>query len=279
MDTARAKTILFRTLHWIIMGTFSIVMLIPFSWMLSTSLRPANESFTLPPAIIPTSFNPENYKMVIFGLGIGKYIGNSLIVTLSSMAIMLLFTSMAAYAFSRIPFKGRNVLFPIMLAGLMIPGQSIAIPVFLIIRELKLIDSLWSLILTLVYYPLGLFMLRQVMMSIPESYDEAAYCDGAGHVTIFARIIMPMCKSTLMVVIVMHFVRAWNDFFNPLIFINSNYKMTMPLGIRMLNTTNGSSNMPMMLAAIMISLVVPLLVYVFGQKYLTRGAMLSGLKS
>ncbi len=279
MSRVRANTILIRSLHWFVMGVFSLAMLIPFSWMLATSMRKANDSFTLPPAIFPTRWNFDNYQSVLSGLKIGTYMANSLIVTLASMAIMLLLTSMAAYAFARIKFKGREVLFPILLAGLMIPGQSIAIPVFLIIRGMKLIDNLASLILTLVYYPLGLFMLRQVMMSIPQSYDEAAYCDGAGHFTIFSRIILPMSKSTLMVVMVMHFIRAWNDFFNPLILINSNGKMTLPLGIRMLNTTNGRSNMPLMTAAILLSLLVPLLVYIFGQKYLTQGTMLSGLKN
>ena len=96
------------------------------------------------------------------------------------------------------------MLFPVLLAGLMIPSQSISIPVFLIIRQMKLIDNLFSLILTLVYYPLGLFMLRQAMMSIPKSYDEAAYCDGAGHIAIYARIILPMTKSTIMMMVVMH---------------------------------------------------------------------------
>lgn len=279
MSWARVKSYLWRGLHYLIMLTVSIVMLIPFSWMFATSMRKANASFTLPPAILPTVWNFENYAMVFKSLKISTYIGNSIIVTLVSTVIMLVVTSMAAYAFSRIQFKGRDALFPVVLAGLMIPGQSISIPVFLIIRSMKLIDSLWSLILTLVYYPLGLFMLRQAMKSIPQSYDEAAYCDGAGHFTIYTRVILPMCKSTLMVVVVMHFVRAWNDFFNPLIMINSNSKMTMPLGIRMLNTTNGKSNMPVMTAAIMISLIVPLLVYIFGQKYLTRGSVLSGLKS
>ena len=279
MSRARVKSLLWHGLHYLIMLTISLVMLVPFSWMFATSMRKANASFTLPPAILPTEWNFANYEMVFRSLKISVYIGNSVFVTLASTVIMLLVTSMAAYAFSRIQFKGRDALFPIVLAGLMIPGQSISIPVFLIIRSIKLIDSLWSLILTLVYYPLGLFMLRQAMKSIPQSYDEAAYCDGAGHFTIYTRIIMPMCKSTLMVVVVMHFVRAWNDFFNPLIMINSNNKMTMPLGIRMLNTTNGKSNMPVMTAAIIISLLVPLLVYIFGQKYLTRGSVLSGLKS
>lgn len=275
----KIKKLLTKFAHYSIMGMFSALMFIPFSWMFATSMRKANSSFTLPPALFPTEWNFENYSLVISGLKIGVYALNSLFVTIVSMLIMLLFTSMASYAFARIRFKGANALFPILLVGLMIPSQSISIPVFLIIRKLTLIDNLWSLIITMVYYPLGLFMLRQVMMSIPRSYDEAAYCDGAGHLTIFFRITLPMSKSTLMVVVVMHFIRAWNDFFNPLIFINSNSKMTLPLGIRMLNTTNGKSNMPLMLAAVLLSLVVPIIVYIFGQKYLTRGTMMSGLKN
>ena len=279
MNHAKLKKIVFRYLHYLLMGTISVIMVLPFSWTLATSMRKANNSFTLPPAIFPTIWDGENYRRVFEELKICKYMANSLIVTLGSLVIMVLFTSMAAYAFSRIEFKGRNVLFPVLLAGLMIPSQSIAIPVFLIIRQMNLIDNLFSLILTLVYYPLGLFMLRQAMMSIPKSYDEAAYCDGAGHIAIYARIILPMTKSTIMMMVVMHFIRAWNDFFNPLLFINSNAKMTVPLGIRMLNTSNGKSNMPLMLAAVMVSLIVPLLVYIFGQKYLTQGTMLTGLKS
>ena len=279
MNHAKLKKIVFRYLHYLLMGTISVIMVLPFSWTLATSMRKANNSFTLPPAIFPTIWDGENYRKVFEELKICKYMANSLIVTLGSLVIMVLVTSMAAYAFSRIEFKGRNVLFPVLLAGLMIPSQSIAIPVFLIIRQMNLIDNLFSLILTLVYYPLGLFMLRQAMMSIPKSYDEAAYCDGAGHIAIYARIILPMTKSTIMMMVVMHFIRAWNDFFNPLLFINSNAKMTVPLGIRMLNTSNGKSNMPLMLAAVMVSLIVPLLVYIFGQKYLTQGTMLTGLKS
>ena len=279
MNHAKLKKIVFRYLHYLLMGTISVIMVLPFSWTLATSMRKANNSFTLPPAIFPTIWDGENYRRVFEELKICKYMANSLIVTLGSLVIMVLVTSMAAYAFSRIEFKGRNVLFPVLLAGLMIPSQSIAIPVFLIIRQMNLIDNLFSLIFTLVYYPLGLFMLRQAMLSIPKSYDEAAYCDGAGHIAIYARIILPMTKSTIMMMVVMHFIRAWNDFFNPLLFINSNAKMTVPLGIRMLNTSNGKSNMPLMLAAVMVSLIVPLLVYIFGQKYLTQGTMLTGLKS
>ena len=278
MNHAKLKKIVFRYLHYLLMGAISVIMVLPFSWTLATSMRKANNSFTLPPAIFPTIWDGENYRRVFEELKICKYMANSLIVTLGSLVIMVLVTSMAAYAFSRIEFKGRNVLFPVLLAGLMIPSQSIAIPVFLIIRQMNLIDNLFSLILSLVYYPLGLFMLRQAMMSIPKSYDEAAYCDGAGHIAIYARIILPMTKSTIMMMVVMHFIRAWNDFFNPLLFINSNAKMTVPLGIRMLNTSNGKSNMPLMLAAVMVSLIVPLLVYIFGQKYLTQGVVTSGLK-
>ena len=116
-------------------------------------------------------------------------------------------------------------------------------------------------------------------MTIPKSYDEAAYCDGASKAVIFIRIILPMSKSVLMVTFVMHFIKVWNDFFSSMIFINSNEKMTLPLGIRMFNVSNGGSNMPLITAAVVLSLIPPVLFYIFGQKYLVQGTMMSGLKS
>ena len=120
MNHAKLKKIVFRCLHCLLMGTISVIMVLPFSWMLATSMRKASNSFTLPPAIFPTIWNGENYRRVFEELKICNYMVNSLIVTLGSLVIMVLFTSMAAYAFSRIEFKGRNVLFPVLLAGLMI---------------------------------------------------------------------------------------------------------------------------------------------------------------
>lgn len=275
----KIKKVFFRVIHYAIMVMITVLMLMPIGWMLGTSMRQSKESFVLPPSFWPTQFNLDNFKQVFHAIPILKFAWNSLFITFLAAAFMVLFTSMAAYAFARINFKGKNILFIFMLAGLMIPVQSIIVPVFLIIRKLNLIDTKWALIVTSIYYPLGLLMLRQFMMTIPKSYDEAAVCDGAGKLTIFFRVILPMSKSTIMVTFVMHFVSVWNNFFSAMIFLNSTAKMTLPLGITVLNTTDGNSNMPLMTSAVLLTLIPPMIIYIFGQKYLMQGNMISGVKS
>lgn len=275
----KIKKVFFNIIHYAIMVMITVLMLMPIGWMLGTSMRQSKESFVLPPSFWPTQFNLDNFKQVFHAIPILKFAWNSLFITFLAAAFMVLFTSMAAYAFARINFKGKNILFIFMLAGLMIPVQSIIVPVFLIIRKLNLIDTKWALIVTSIYYPLGLLMLRQFMMTIPKSYDEAAVCDGAGKLTIFFRVILPMSKSTIMVAFVMHFVSVWNNFFSAMIFLNSTAKMTLPLGITVLNTTDGNSNMPLMTSAVLLTLIPPMIIYIFGQKYLMQGNMISGVKS
>ena len=275
----KIKKVFFRVIHYAIMVMITVLMLMPIGWMLGTSMRQSKESFVLPPSFWPTQFNLDNFKQVFHAIPILKFAWNSLFITFLAAAFMVLFTSMSAYAFARINFKGKNILFIFMLAGLMIPVQSIIVPVFLIIRKLNLIDTKWALIVTSIYYPLGLLMLRQFMMTIPKSYDEAAVCDGAGKLTIFFRVILPMSKSTIMVAFVMHFVSVWNNFFSAMIFLNSTAKMTLPLGITVLNTTDGNSNMPLMTSAVLLTLIPPMIIYIFGQKYLMQGNMISGVKS
>lgn len=275
----KIKKVFFRVIHYAIMVMITVLMLMPIGWMLGTSMRQSKESFVLPPSFWPTQFNLDNFKQVFHAIPILKFAWSSLFITFLAAAFMVLFTSMAAYAFARINFKGKNILFIFMLAGLMIPVQSIIVPVFLIIRKLNLIDTKWALIVTSIYYPLGLLMLRQFMMTIPKSYDEAAVCDGAGKLTIFFRVILPMSKSTIMVAFVMHFVSVWNNFFSAMIFLNSTAKMTLPLGITVLNTTDGNSNMPLMTSAVLLTLIPPMIIYIFGQKYLMQGNMISGVKS
>ena len=275
----KIKKVFFRVIHYAIMVMITVLMLMPIGWMLGTSMRQSKESFVLPPSFWPTQFSLDNFKQVFHAIPILKFAWNSLFITFLAAAFMVLFTSMAAYAFARINFKGKNILFIFMLAGLMIPVQSIIVPVFLIIRKLNLIDTKWALIVTSIYYPLGLLMLRQFMMTFPKSYDEAAVCDGAGKLTIFFRVILPMSKSTIIVAFVMHFVSVWNNFFSAMIFLNSTAKMTLPLGITVLNTTDGNSNMPLMTSAVLLTLIPPMIIYIFGQKYLMQGNMISGVKS
>lgn len=268
-----------KTLFVLVALAVTAIMLMPFGWIIGTSMRQPQDSFRLPPTFFPTKIDLTNYRSVFTAFPFFSYTGNSLFVTVMATSLMIAVTSMAAFAFARVDFRFKGPLYVLLISGMMIPAQSIIVPTFLIIRQMRLIDTLGSLIVTNIYYPVGLLLLRQSMMIIPKSYDEAAYCDGAGKVTIFLRVILPMSKGSLMVAFSMFFVSVWNDFFKPLIFINSMEKMTLPLGITMLNSTNGNANLTIITAGIVLSLIPPFLIFLIGQKYLMRGVMTSGLKS
>lgn len=268
-----------RIIFRIVMFMLSILMLLPFLWIISTSLRLPKDSFTLPPSFLPTSFHFENYSRVFSELPFFLFITNSMKVTFFTIFFQIIFSTMAAYAFSRIDFKGKTVLFLLILTGLMIPGQATIVPRFLIMRELNLMDNQLALILPGLIDPLSIFILRQFMITIPKSYDEAAFIDGASRARIYATIILPMTKPVIIVVIVMRLLVVWNDFFNPLIYISTFEKMTLPLGLTILQGYMGSGSISVILAGVTLSLIPPILMYMFGQKYLLQGVSLTGLKS
>lgn len=268
-----------RALYLLIMLAFAALMLMPIVWMFSTSLRLPKDSFKLPPAFFPDNWQWSNYAEAWNSVPYGKFILNSIVTSLVSVVIVVVITSMASYAFARLNFPLKNIIFLAFLSGIMIPTQSTLIPRFAIISGLNLTNTLWSLILPALIYPMGIFLTRQFMMTIPKSYDEAAYIDGAGHWAIFVKIIVPMSLPALSVVVVLHFLQTWNDFMNPLIFIYRPESMTLPIGLNLLKGYMGTGSPAVVLAGVMMSMVIPLLIYIFGQKYLLRGANLGGLKS
>jgi multiple sugar transport system permease protein len=250
----------------------------PFLWIISTSLRLPMESFHLPPSLLPTSFNTQNYKEVFHAVPFFRFFLNSLQIAAAATLGQALISSMAAYAFARIRFPGRGPLFLLVLSGLMISNQVIAIPQFILMAKLRMMDSYWTLVILWLVNPLGIFITRQSMMSIPDSYEEAAFIDGANRWWVFARVIVPMSLPSIAVSSVTWFVAVWNDFFRPLIFLNTWTKMTLPLGMTVLNSTYARSNLSAILAGVTLSLVPALLLYIFGQRYLVEGLTVGGVK-
>lgn len=265
-------------LHILLMA-LCIVMLLPFCWIVSTSLRLPKESFNLPPSFFPTSFHYQNYIEVFQKFPFGQFIFNSIKVSSAVVILNMVVTTMAAYAFSRINFKGRNTVFLIFIAGLMIPSQATMIPVYIIMSKLKLVGTLWSLILPAVISPLSIFLVRQHMLTIPHSYDEAAYIDGASRFRIYAQVIVPMSVPVIIMTTLLCFLSSWNNFMGPLIYLTKWESMTLPVGLRVLSGYMSTGSISVILAGITISLVVPTVMYIFGQKYILKGVSLSGLKS
>jgi len=254
-------------------------MMLPILWVLATSLRMPADTFKLPPSFIPSSpFMWSNYTQVFTAFPFFKFIWNSFVIAGCAVAGQVLSSAMAAYALSRIEFKGKNLVFLLILAGLMVPAQVTIIPLFILMSKLHLVDTRLSLILSNLVYPLGVFLLRQFMLTIPPDYDEAAYLDGAGRFTVFRTIILPMVKSAIVVVVVSHFLVVWNDFFKPLIFITSYEKMTLPLGLYTLKGYMGNGSITVILAGVVVSIIPPTIIFVFGQRYLVEGARIGGIK-
>ena len=204
---------------------------------------------------------------------------NSILVAVTTVILNLLVTTMAGYAFARIPFKGRNTVFMILLAGMMIPAQATMIPVYVVMSKLGLVGSLWAIILPATINPLSIFFVRQFMMTIPGSYEEAAYIDGAGRVQIYLKIILPMSKSVIVMTSLLNFMASWNNFMGPLIYLSDWDQMTLPIGLRVLQGYMGTGSIGVILAGVAISIIIPTFLYLAGQKYFMQGMTLSGLKS
>lgn len=262
----------------LILSLFAGYIAFPFLWMLATSLRSPLMSFRLPPSIIPTTFDLANYRQIFIRVDFFAFIKNSIFVSVMITASQTIVCSMAAYAFSRFNFPGKNLVFIMFLIAMMIPVQVTSIPRFIFISRLRLINSFAALIVPQMFSTLSIFLIRQHMMTIPKSYDEAAYIDGAGKIWTFARVIVPMAKPSIFVVAVMTFITSWNDFFNPLLYINKVAKMTLPLGMQAMTGMFGQGNSAAVIAGVMLSLIPPLIFFIFGQRWLIEGINMGGLK-
>lgn len=256
-----------------------ILILAPFAWVFSTSLRASSESFTLPPSFYPTSFIYQNYLDVFATFPFAQCLFNSLKIAIIVVGANIVICTMAGYAFARINFTGKNIMFLIILAGMMIPTTAKLIPTYLVMSKLDLIGTHWCLILPAMISPLNIFFVRQFMMTIPDSYEEAAYIDGASRVNIWWNIFIPMSKSVIIMIGLLTFLASWNDFINPLIYLRKQEVMTLPIGLKTLSAASNTGSVSVVLAGVVMSLIVPTVLYIVGQKHIIQGSVMTGLKS
>lgn len=255
----------------------SITMLIPFFWMISTSLMGELEVYSYPPKFIPDKIMWNNYIDAFKILPFDRYFINSIIVTLLSVVGQLVTCSMAAFAFSRMNFKGRNLIFGIYISTMMIPAIVTLIPSFLIINTFGWMNSYWALITPLLTSVWGIFLLRQFFQTIPKDYEDAARIDGAGDFIIYSKIILPISKPALATLAVFSFMGTWKDFLWPLIVTNSNEMRTVEVGIAMYHSLH-STNWPYQMAAAVVVMMPIIIIFFFMQKYFIKGISLSGVK-
>lgn len=198
--------------------------------------------------------------------------------TLAVVVGQLFTASLAGYAFARLEFPGRNLLFWLIMATMMIPLQATIIPVFVIISRMGLANTLWSLIIPALPTAFGTFLMRQYFLGVPKDFEEAAVIDGANQFSVFARVYLPLVTPALAVLAMLVFNGMWNDFFRPLIFINDPLLFTIPLGLNDLKGYMATGSISVVLAGVTMSLIPVVIVYIFGQRYLIEGIMMGGVK-
>ncbi|MDR1374816.1 MAG: carbohydrate ABC transporter permease [Treponema sp.] len=263
----------------IFLGFVCLISLLPFCWNISTSLRLPSDSFKMPPDFLPTAFHYENYITVFTTFPFLRFITNSLFVSAMVVIFVIIITTTSAYSFARINFRGKHLIFMVFMAGLMIPYSATMISVYIIMSRLRLVGNLWALILPAAISPLHIFLVRQFMMTIPMSYEEAAEIDGCSRFGIYLRIMVPMSKPVIMLAALQVFIGSWNNFIGPLIYLSDWDRMTLPIGLRILQGYMGAGNVSEILAGVTVSLAMPVIFYLFGQRYLIEGIALTGIKS
>lgn len=254
------------------------IMALPFVWMVLSSLKDLSQVFVVPPKWIPDPIIWSNYKDSLTALPFGRAYFNSFYINMIVVISQLVTCSMAAYAFAKITFPFREPLFILFLATMMVPGQVTIIPLYLIMKNIGWLDTHLAIIVpSALLNAFGVFLLRQFFRGIPKEMEEAAIVDGANRWTIYARIMLPLIKPALSALGIFTFLGMWNNFFNPLIFLSSTDKFTVPM---MLNLYRGmySTDWTLMMAGASIALIPVLIVYIIGQKYIIEGVTLSGIK-
>lgn len=273
------KIKLMNIIFTILFLCIGFMMLTPLLWMISSSAKVEIDVFKFPIEWIPRKLNlVENYKAVWFGeYNFFKYYYNSIKIALLSTFFQVLFSALGAYGFTKVKFKGRDTLFLIYLATMMIPDQVTIVSKFLILQGLGLYNSHLGLIMMLSFSVYGVFLMRQNMLMIPESLSESAKIDGAGHFRIFFQIILPLLKPSIATLAILKFVWTWNDYQTPLVFLNSENLYTIQLGMQQFASQSGVYYSLTMAAAV--SAILPLLiVFMIGQRYIIDGIASGAVK-
>lgn len=255
----------------------AVIVMIPFFWMVSTSLKSKGALMQIPVQWIPEKPTTEAYSKVFTKFPFLKAIFNSFFITSCYTVITILSSAMAAFAFTKIKFPGAGFLLKLYLASMMIPTQVTLIPLFVIMNKLGLINTYPSVILPSLFKAFGIFMLVQQMRTIPNDFMEAARIDGAGLFRIFRVVILPLCKSAVATLAITTFMECWNDYLWPLLMLTEKSKMTLTLA---LNSLNGqySTEYNVLMAGSLISMIPIIIVYITAQKNLKEGMMAGGIK-
>ena len=273
----RFKIGLNKTITYIFLIALAVLMLLPFVWMLSASLKMDKDVFRFPIQWIPEVPQWGNYAKIWIQIPFLTFFANTAKLTVIITFLQVVTSSFAGYAFAKLEFKGRDVLFLAYIASIAIPWQSYMIPQFIMMRRLELVDTHMSLILLQAFTAFGVFLMRQFFISIPNDIIDAARIDGLNEYGIYFRIMLPLSKPALATLTIFTAVFVWNDFMGPLIYFNSQSVKTIQLGLRMF-VQQYSANYSLIMAASLVSLIPMVLLFLAFQRFFVEGIASTGIK-
>ena len=276
--SAKKSAIVTKVIVYVLLILIAALMLIPFIWMLSASIKSDREVFQMNPfVLIPSSPKWSNYSEIWTKIPFAKFVENTIFLTIVVTILQLLTSSFAAYAFAKLDFKYKNVLFLGYLSTIAMPWQVYMVPQFIMMRKMGLNDKLLAMICLQAFSAFGVFLMKQFYEGIPSSLCEAARIDGMSEYKIYSTIMLPLSKPALSTLTIFTFVSTWNDYLGPLIYLKSESKKTIQLGLKMF-IGQYSSDYGLIMAGSVLSLIPVLIVFLILQKYFVEGVASTGIK-
>jgi multiple sugar transport system permease protein len=255
----------------------AILWLMPVLWALDTALKPEGETTAVPVSWTASHFTLQAFATTLATSNLARWYFNSALTSVVISLVTVILASLAAFSFSRIPFRGRNILFWIIMAGLMVPGQILIVPLFTLMQSFNMVDTYWGIILPQLASPIAVFIFKQYFDGIPHELEEAAIMDGASRFRVYWQIWMPLARPAIAAVAIFAFVFSWNNFLWPFIVITGNNMMTLPVGLATVQTSFGVRYAQIMATALLGGIPV-VIVFLFFQRQIVQGFAGTGLK-
>lgn len=255
-----------------------LVALMPFVIMLFSSLKTQGEILRNPRSLIPQEFTGENYSRWFSDIGIGQFFTNSIVVAVATVAGNIVFCSMVGYALAKMEFRGKKILFGLVMVTLMTPGTVTFVPLFVLVSKLGLVNTYPALILPFLVTPTGVFLMRQFMLGIPEALLEAARIDGAGEWRIFFRVVLPLCGPPIATLSILTFLGSWNNFLWPLVAAQSEDKYTLPIALTLYSKGQDATNYGLLLAGSVLVIAPIVVLFLALQRFFVQSVVSSGIK-
>lgn len=255
----------------------AVLTMLPLAWMVSASFMPAGEAQDLPPRLLPSSPTLAHYRALFTRLDVAQYFANSLLIAASVTGISLVVNGMAGYAFAKLRFRGRDSLFSLLLAGMVVPAQVGMLPLFLMLKQIHVINTYWGVIIPMMASIYGIFLIRQYTLSVPNAVLDSARVDGASEWRVFRSIVVPLIRPILVTLGLFTFMASWNDFLWPLVVLTDNDRHTLPVALALLSGEHVQDTELMMAGAVVTVLPV-LVLFLALQKTYISGIMLGSVK-